>query len=233
MMSNGGRWAEYFFSYSKRRSREAGRAWHRTRDHRKAARPYLRLFGLPGSVGSWNRTFASLIASETVNPFWPRETRSLGHAAGSGSSSRCPWSVPTALRTCASSRSSPRPRPSSASSLTSVSRHAQRRSRPHADRTPGTMLPSRCRTGASSNSPSPTSSPARLSAARCGAGAHPSTRKRARPHRARRPSAPQSGVDGVSHPRYASSSGQSGRSGRLGFPIRHAAAVWSRSASQE
>jgi len=49
-----------------------------------------------------------------------------------GCSSRCPWSVPTAALTCASSPSSLTPRPSSRSSPTSVSHHVHPRSHPHA-----------------------------------------------------------------------------------------------------
>jgi len=75
-----------------------------------------------------------------------------------GCSSRCRWSVPTEGRTCASSPSSPMPRPSSRSSPTSVSHHVHPRSRPLADRPPGTRHPSRCRAGTSSSSPSRTSS---------------------------------------------------------------------------
>ncbi|WPL22122.1 IS91 family transposase [Thiorhodovibrio frisius] len=92
-------------------------------------------------------------------------------------------------------------RPSSRSSPTSVSHRVHPRSRPPADRPPGTRHPSRCRTGTSSSSPSPTSSsisaspgsrrlsrrqrcsPSRLPVARCPADARASTPERARLHR--------------------------------------------------
>jgi hypothetical protein len=76
------------------------------------------------------------------------------------------------------------------------------------------MLPSRCRTGTSSNSPSPTWSlisaslgsrlllQARVQSPLCSAcPLRPSTRKRARSHRSRRPAAPPLRVDGASRPR--------------------------------
>ncbi|AFL73467.1 hypothetical protein Thivi_1462 [Thiocystis violascens DSM 198] len=66
-------------------------------------------------------------------PPMPAPRRSIsGSCCWPGCSNPCRWYVPTAVRTCASSRSSPKPSPSSASSPTSVSRHAHRRSRPRA-----------------------------------------------------------------------------------------------------
>ena len=127
----------------------------------------------------------------------------------------------------------------------SVSHRVRRRSRPRADRPPGTMCRSRCRTGTSSNSPSPTSShfgtgisaspgsrrlslpqetvqPPRLPAARCAADVPPSTPERARLNRPRRRprrlSVPLLGVDHASRSRYRPLVGQPVRSGWLGFP---------------
>jgi hypothetical protein len=119
---------------------------------------------------------------------------------------------------CVSSRSSPRPRPSSRSSWLSVSRHVHPRSRPHADRPPGTMLPSRCRSGTCSPSPRPTSSlisaypgsrpllPQRVPPPLSPGGSLPrrsrhGNQERPRLQRSRRPPAPPPRVDGPSRPR--------------------------------
>ena len=80
-----------------------------------------------------------------------------------GCSSPYRWSAPNAARTCASSPSSPRPLPSSGFSPTSVSRRVHRRSRPRADRPPGTMLP---RAGAGLGPPRPARARRRVRSAR-------------------------------------------------------------------
>jgi hypothetical protein len=152
-------------------------------------------------------------------PPMPARRRAIsGPCCSPGCSSRCRWSVPTAARTCASSPSSPRPRPSSRCLPISVSRRVHPRSRPLADRPPGTRHPSQCRTGTSLSSPSPTSSSISASpgSRRLSQGTaqplssagvtlprrcmrqHPRTRVPAPP---RRPSAPQLGVDPAPHPR--------------------------------
>jgi|GEM_PF-2832240 len=95
----------------------------------------------------------------------------------SGSPARYLWAMPLARRfaslplvcpncgantclpagRCASSPSSPRPRPSSRSSWRSARHDARPRSRPPTDRPPGTRRPSRDRTATLSLSPSPNS----------------------------------------------------------------------------
>jgi len=121
----------------------------------------------PGDVRemlAWDNSGFSPPPPRSPHPLPPRPRTLAPRRAISGP---CCWRgcsgpsrspAPAAARTCASSPLSPRPRPSSGSSPTSVSHHARRQSPPPADHPVGTMLPSRCRTGTSSASPSPTSS---------------------------------------------------------------------------